>query len=94
MRAEHAHWLPRLHHERLVGLERAERIDDGVEGLPAARRAARAAIHHEVVRPLGNLRIEIVHQHPERRFLRPPLAADRQATRSTNGSSTGRHRSH
>ena len=59
----------------------AQRRDDRVERLPAARRAARAAVDDEIVRPFGDLGIEIVHQHPQRGFLRPSFAGERRAAR-------------
>ncbi len=39
------------------------RGDDPVEALPVARRAADAAIDDQLPRPLGNLGVEVVHQH-------------------------------
>ena len=81
MRAEDRDRLAGLHDERLVVLEAAQRGDDGVERRPAARRASRAAVDDEVVGPLGHLGIEVVHQHPQRGFLRPSLAGERRAAR-------------
>src|SRR5215207_7769201 len=52
------------------------RGDDGVERLPAARRLPRPAVDHEVVRSLRHFGIEVVHEHPQRRFLLPPLAGE------------------
>ena len=54
-----------------------ERAHDGVERGPAARRAARSAVHDQILRPLGDVGIEIVHQHPQRGFLRPAFAGER-----------------
>ena len=54
----------------------AQRRDDRVERLPVARRASRAAVHDEIVRPLGDVGIEVVHQHAQRGFLLPSLAGD------------------
>ena len=73
--------LSRLHEQRLVVLERAQRRDDRVERLPAARGAAGAAVDDEIVGPFGDLGIEIVHQHPQRGFLRPSFAGERRAAR-------------
>ena len=81
MGAEDADRLAGLHAQRLVGFERAQRRHDAVEALPVARRAADAAIDHELVRLLGHLRIEIVHQHAQRRFGEPALRADVGAVR-------------
>ena len=73
-----------------------QRCDDRVEARPAARRAARAAVHDELVGMLGHLGIEVVHQHPHGRFLRPAPAgqggAARGADRPRAGWVGGRHR--
>ena len=69
----------------------AQRAHDRVERLPRARRPAGAAVDDEVVRALGDLGVEVVHQHPQRGLLRPALAgqlgaarrADRRAARSS-----------
>ena len=79
--AEDADRLARLHEQRLVGLERAQARDDAVEGLPVARGAADAAIDDEFLGPLGDARIEIVHQHAQRRFGEPALGADLRSGR-------------
>ena len=63
----------------------AELADDRVEGVPAPRRAAGAAVDDEVVRVLGDLRVEVVHQHPERRFLLPAAAGQLGAARGSDG---------
>ena len=81
VRPEDADRLARLHEQRLVVLERAQRRDDRVERLPAARRLARAAVDDQIVGPLGDVGIEIVHQHPQRGFLRPSFAGQRRAAR-------------
>ena len=74
MRAEHADRLAGLHQQRLVLLQVTQRADDAVEGLPAAGRPAGPAVDDELVRVLGDLRVEVVHQHPHGRLLRPALA--------------------
>ncbi len=76
MRPDDPDRLARLDEQRLVVLESAELADDGVEGLPRARGAAGAAVDDEVVGVLGDLRIEVVHEHPEGRFLRPAAAGE------------------
>src|SRR6185369_7669104 len=43
--------------------------------------AAGAAVDDEVVRPLRDLRVEVVHQHPQHGLLRPALAAELQPAR-------------
>ncbi len=86
--AEDADRLAALDQERLVVLQPLELGDDGVEGFPAARRATGAAIDDEVVRVLGHLRIEVVHEHPERGFLLPALAGDLHPARCADGART------
>src|SRR5215471_6760676 len=84
MRGEIAHGFARLHEERLVATERAQRGHDAVIGLPAPRGLARAAVHDEILPALGHVRVEVVHEHTERRFLRPALAGERAAARSAD----------
>ena len=69
--AEDADGLARLHQQRLVVLERAQARDDPVIGFPVARGAADAAIDDEFLGALGDVRVEIVHQHAERRLGEP-----------------------
>ncbi len=77
--AEHPDGLARLHEHRLVVGQRGERPAHGVEGVPGAGGAAGAAVDHEVVGSLGHLRVEVVLQHAEGRFLRPAPARQGRA---------------
>jgi hypothetical protein len=86
VRAEDADRLARLNQQRLVPREVPKRGHDGVESRPAARRATRAAVDDELVGMLGHLGIEVVHEHPHGRFLRPPLAAEGRAARRADRS--------
>ena len=81
VRAEHRNRFSALHEQRLVILQRAQRRHDRVEGLPAARGAPRAAIHHQLVRSFSDVRIEVVHQHSKGRLLLPSLARDHASAR-------------
>ena len=83
--AEHADRLARLDEHRLVVGERLQRAHHGVEGVPRAGGPPRAAVHDEVVGPFGHLRIEVVHEHPHRCFLRPAAAAELGAARCPHG---------
>ena len=74
--AEHADRLARLDQHGLVVAQRLKRADDGVERVPGPRRPARSPVDHEVVRPLRDLRVEVVHQHPHRRLLLPATAGE------------------
>jgi hypothetical protein len=86
--AEHADRLARLHQQGLVVAQPAELGDDGVEGLPAARRATGAAVDDQVLGILGHIWVEVVHEHPQRGFLLPSLAREHSAPRGTHSSGT------
>ena len=58
VRAEDADRFARLHEQRLVVLERAERRDDRVEAAPVARRLAGAAVDDEIVGPFRDVGVE------------------------------------
>ena len=66
--AEHADRLARLDEQGLILIEPFERLDDLVEAVPIARGAADPAIDDQALRVLGDLVVEIVHQHPDRGF--------------------------
>ena len=89
MRAHDPDRLARLDEQRLVVAERAELADDRVEGVPAPRGAAGPAVDDEVVRVLGDLRIEVVHEHPEGRLLLPAAAGQLGAARGADGAWAG-----
>src|ERR1700756_841383 len=76
MGAEHANRLAGLDEQRLIGVKAAQRRDDTIERLPVASRPPDAAVDDELARPLGDVGIEIVHEHPERRFGQPALGAE------------------
>uniref|UniRef100_A0A0N4ZGP7 LigA n=1 Tax=Parastrongyloides trichosuri TaxID=131310 RepID=A0A0N4ZGP7_PARTI len=88
MGAEHADRLARLDHQRLVGFQFLELVDDGVERLPVAGRLADAAIDHQLMRALGDIRVQIVHQHAHRRF----GAVSHDGSGAASSSHRGRHR--
>ena len=81
--------LAALNDQRLVAAQAAERTNDGVERLPRPRRAAVAAVNDQVLRAFGDVGIEVVHQHPQRGFLRPAQARNFGAARRPNGSAAG-----
>ena len=68
---------------------RAQLADDGVEGRPRSRGPARPAVDDEVVGPLGDLRVEVVHEHPQRGFLLPAAAGELGAARGADRSGAG-----
>src|SRR5947209_11988342 len=89
MSAEHGHRLARLDEERLLVAQPLEGGHDRLEALPVAGRLARAAVDHQLLRPLGDLRIEVVHQHPQGGLLLPAAAGDLRAARSAHGAGAG-----
>ena len=50
--------------------------DQGVEGRPVARRLAGAAVDDQVLRALGHVGVEVVHEHAQRGLLRPCLRGE------------------
>ncbi len=95
MRAKNSDRLAGLHEERLVIFQRAKGSDDGMKTFPIARGFSGAAIDDEIVGALGNIGIEIVHQHAQRGFLLPTFAGKlRAAWRADCGMRCvgGRHR--
>ena len=84
VRAEHADRLSRLHEQGLVVRQALQRADDRVVGLPRAGRAPRAPVDHEVRRVLGDLGIEVVHEHAQRGLLQPAAAAQLEAARGAD----------
>src|SRR6266852_28302 len=52
-----------------------------MKAFPVARRFAPPAIDNQILRFLRDFGVQVVHQHPHRGFLLPPLARDRCAAR-------------
>ena len=74
MRRENADRLARLDEQGLVVLDPLEGLDDLVEHCPVARGAADPAVNDQTLRVLGDLLVEIVHQHSHCGFGGPVLA--------------------
>ena len=91
-RAEHADGLAGLDEQRLVLAERAQRLQDRLEARPVARRLADAAVDDERVGVLGDLGVEVVLDHPVRRFDQPVAAGDRAAARRAHRVRAGERR--
>ena len=91
MRPQHADGLPALHEQRLVVAEREQRADDRAQCVVVARSLPRAAVDDEVLRPLGDLGVEVVQQHPQR-SLRRPRPARSARCRAARGCCPGRRR--
>ncbi|OLT16652.1 hypothetical protein BJF80_04715 [Serinicoccus sp. CUA-874] len=65
----------------LVLAQVGEGADHGVEAAPVARRAAGAAVDDEVVGALGDLGVEVVHEHPQRGLGGPGAGGELGAAR-------------
>src|SRR4029453_9306222 len=76
--------LARRDQQGLVVAEPAQGGHDPVEGRPVPRRPAGAAVDHQVVGPLGDLRVEVVAQHPQGRFLLPAPAGELRPPRGAH----------
>lgn len=81
MRLELADRLARLDQPRLVVVQFPERGEDRTEAFLVARRAADSTVDDEVFLALTDIRVEVVLDHPERRFGEPALARLRDAAR-------------
>src|SRR6266550_8798448 len=90
--AKNANRLSALHQQSLVGAKVPQLAHDGIEAVPVAGSLSRSAVDDEILRTLRHIRIEVVHQHPQRRFLLPSLARDGAAARRANWSALPRRR--
>ncbi len=86
MRAEDADRLARLHEEGLVLTQGPQRRDDLMKALPVARGLADSPIDDQVLRPLADLRVEVVEQHAQRSLGQPVAAAQLRAAGRPQGS--------
>ena len=86
---EDADRLARLDEQRLVVLQPPQLADDGVEARPVPGGLARPAVDDQVIGPLGDLRVEVVHEHPQRGFLLPALARQLGAARRPDRAAAG-----
>ncbi len=75
MRAKDTDGLAGLHQQRFVVTQRFELTHDGVERRPVARGFAGSAVNDQILRALGHLGVEIIHEHAQGGFLLPALAA-------------------
>ncbi len=73
--------LARLYDERFILVQILQRRDDAVKILPGAGSTADTAVDDQLMRVLGHVRIEIVHQHAQRRFRHPALGIEFSALR-------------
>jgi hypothetical protein len=78
---EHADRLARLDQQGLVALQLGKHADQGVVAGPVARGPADAAVDHQLLRLLGDLGVQVVHQHAERRLGQPGPGGELRAAR-------------
>ena len=68
VRPKDADRLAALHEQRLVLAQLEQTADDGAQRGRISRRLARAAVDDQLLRPLRDLGVEVVEEHPQRRF--------------------------
>ena len=73
--AEHANGLAGLHQQRFVVLEFASAFRRSCQSTPSCAPLADTAVDNQVLRPLRHLRVEVVHQHAQRRLGQPAFGA-------------------
>ena len=86
---QHPDRLAALDQERLVVGQDAELSDDGIERVPAPGRPPGPAVDDQVVGVFRHVRVEVVHEHPQGRFLGPAAAGQLGAAGRAHGAGTG-----
>jgi hypothetical protein len=81
----HADRAAGLDQHGLVLLEGLQGADHGVEGAPVTGGLAGAPVDDELVGVLGDLGVEVVHEHPQGGLLLPPLRGELAAARRAHG---------
>src|SRR5476651_794339 len=81
---EHADRLAGLHQQSLVVIQVGQAFDDLVVAFPVTRRTTDTTVNHQFFRVLGNFRVEVVHQHAQRRFGQPALGGQLVAAGGTD----------
>ena len=84
VRTENADRFPALHEQRLILAERQQRAHDRAQGVGVPSGLARPAVDDQLLRPLGDLRIEVVEEHPQRRLRRPRAGVQLRAARGAD----------
>ena len=85
VRPQHPDGPAGLDEQRLVALQRRQRADQRVERGPVPRRTPRPAVDDEVVGPLGDVRVQVVLEHPQRGLGLPRACGQRGAPRGAHG---------
>ena len=81
---EYAYRLAGLYQQGFVVFQALQHLNDLVKTLPVAGGAADAAVHHQRLRVFGNVRVQVVHQHPQGGFGQPAFTAQLAAVRGAN----------
>ncbi len=76
---EYADRLAGLYQQGFIIVELSEAFDDLVVALPVARGTADATVNHQLIGVFGDFRVEVVHQHAQRRFGQPALGGQLSA---------------
>ena len=87
--AEHADRLAGLDQQGLVLLHGFQGAGDGVERGPGPDGAAGAAVDHQVIGALGDLGVQVVHEHAQRGFGLPALGGELGAAGCFDRAGTG-----
>ena len=85
---EDADRLAGLDDEGFVRFQFTERLDDRFVGGVVPRRLADSSVDDQILRPFGNVRVEVVHQHAKRRLSEPALRREVRAGGSPDGWTT------
>src|SRR5207244_12609776 len=72
--------LAHLNWQGVVVSDLTQSRTDRVKRFPATRRPPRPTVHHQVFGTLGNLGVEVVAEHAQRRFLYPAFAGNLPAS--------------
>src|SRR6478672_797995 len=84
MTLEYNHRLSRLHQERFIFLKVFQRLKNGIERFPGARRFPAPPIDDELFRFLSHFRIKIVLDHAISGFTEPVLTGEVCAPRGAD----------
>ncbi|VFS31354.1 Uncharacterised protein [Yokenella regensburgei] len=81
---KYAHRLAGLHQQRFILFKLRQRVDDSVIAFPVACRTTDAAVNNQLIRVFRYVRVQIVHQHAQRRFGQPAFGSQLCAARGAD----------
>src|SRR5438105_6597872 len=84
MRSKNTDGLTALHQQGVLFAELEQTANDRAQRLVVSRRLAGSAVDDELLGPFGHVAIEVVQQHPQRRFGRPGTRVQLGAARGAN----------